>query len=164
VVREYTSKEFLLGFFALAREGLRKKSIDELTQLKKMVLRFPREEIPPEIITFLKAYRRPRGTMKSKQRDVDRFHSDPNRIAAHWASLFVEKKKAVSGAYKVINAAGSRVTLHDWAVQEAVDLVNKSCERAGLRRKARSEAVKVLLRKGRTSRPTWDVDPDNSDN
>jgi hypothetical protein len=97
------------------------------------------------------------GRMRSKRAELDRFHSDPNRVAAHLAAIYVAKlrgrrgKSNRRGPYKVLLKNGSKITTHDWALQRAVKQVNSSFRS----RQARVDIVKELVRRGRTQRPTF---------
>jgi hypothetical protein len=180
-VQELTVQEFMLTALARAEDGLRRRSIDELEMLIEMLNDWrrviPREKLPPEVVEFVRRrfkhvrgrlyFKRPRsardgsrrGRMRSRRRDHWRFSRDPDRIAAHFAALYIAElrrrpgKPKRRGPYKVLLADGSKVTTHKAAVQRAVDKVNSSLRHARSSRRVRTEVVEELVRRGRTKCP-----------
>jgi len=104
--------------------------------------------------------------MRSEQADMRRFYGDPNRLAAHVAATYVAEWRSKPGKSKRLGPCkvraddGSKLTMHEAAVQRAVYEVNRSVAKANssrdvpVLRPARVEVVKELVRRGRTRRPT----------
>lgn len=161
-MKELTQAEFLKGLLRVAQEAQKRRRVDEVDFLFDYCRRFPSSKLPPEIIRFLRSYKRPRGRLHSTKLLVENFWADPNRIAAHFAALEVAKiRKLQDGAskgrrpYKVVAASGVKQTVHELAVDRAVAFVNKSFAKISKRR-ARPESVKEMLRRGRVRRPTFE--------
>jgi hypothetical protein len=99
-VKEATLREFLLALLRSARAGLRRKSIDEVNQLREICTTIPPEHrhlVPPEVVRFLAGFKRKRGRMRSKQAEMDAFWQSPNRVAAAIAASIVADLRGTSG-------------------------------------------------------------------
>jgi hypothetical protein len=159
---QLTVQDMMMAALRLAKAGLRRKSIDELEELFEWCRRISRENWPPPVAGFVDRFNRPRGRMRSNQADMRRFHSDPNRIAAHLASLYIAEwrhrpgRSKRMGPYKINAENGSKVTIHKEAVRRAIDKVKSSSLRLARppRHVLRVDVVESLVRRGRTKRPT----------
>jgi hypothetical protein len=148
-VEELTLSEFLLTMLHLARAGLRRKRIDEVSNLREYLLMIPQEHrhlVPPEVVRFMVRFKRPRGRMRSRHADFNRFWSNPNRVAAFLAASHVkELREKHGGRYKITTSDGSKSTISAEAVRLAVATVNKSLKPS----RADPRQVAALLGKGK---------------
>jgi hypothetical protein len=158
MIKELTVQDFLLGALLSAQDGLKRNSIDELVRLSDLCRRFPREQWPEELKRF--RFHRPRGRMRSRQADLDRFFSDPNHMAAEFARDRIEElrqrprdKSARFGRYKITKSDGSKSTIYSEAVSWAIEYVNSSFRKSHSPRRANSDTVMELLRRGRGRYP-----------
>jgi hypothetical protein len=174
-VSELTVQEFMLSALAGAEAGLRRRSVDELESLLEYCFTIPRHQWPVEVARFIEARllapakmrakvrrrvewtRLPRGRLRSKKADLERFYRDPNRIAAHLAAHYAAKfrgrpRKSKRQPYK-IQLGDKLTTVHDAAVNAAAAVVDVSLRLAGKHRRVNVGVVKELLRRGRTRRP-----------
>jgi hypothetical protein len=120
-VEVLTISDFLLTMLRSARAGVRRKRIDELNELREYLLMMPPEHrhlVPPEVVRFMVRFKRARGRMRSRQADINRFWSNPNRVAAFLAASHVKKLRERHGArYKIILSDGSKSTISAEAVR-----------------------------------------------
>lgn len=168
-IEELTLEDLLLAALASAQHAQRKNSIDEVHDLFDFCSRITKEKLPPEVVRFLSRYKRPRGRQYSERQLSKNFYNNPNRIAAHFAAIYVAKwrnttgrKSKRRGPYKVQIGPGSTATVHSWAAQRAIEFVNNSFNKVSGRR-ARLEIVLELLRKGRVNRPVLKIDDEGND-
>jgi hypothetical protein len=154
-----------------ARLGLRRRSITETNKLRdayeqwlEICEKKPhlREPISPEVVRFIKRFKRPRGRMRDTKADAMRWASDPNRVAAHMAAQRVKELRRLSpgkpkrkGPHKTEKRDGTKRTIYQEAAEWAVRHYNTQARLfPGFfvpgRRRPQVEAVKELLRQGRT--------------
>jgi hypothetical protein len=165
-VEEFRVEDMLLGLLHWAKLGLRRKSIDETNKLQDYAKQVDRKYWPPEVARFIDRFKRPRGRMRSRQADINRFWSDPNRVAAFVAAFYRDKLRERHGArHKITRSDGSKSTISAEAVRLAVAQVNKPLERADASRRAHPKQVADRLGKGKRRvsppRDPFDDDPNN---
>jgi hypothetical protein len=170
-VKEYTIQEHLLAVLDIAKADLRRRRIDGLENLIEYCNHVPHELWPPELVQFVLRrfkrtpdnrghFKRPPHRLKSRRQDWWHFSRDPNRVAAHFAALYIAKLRRKSGKpkrygpYKVQRADGSKDGIVLSAVRRAVNEINAHPAYARGVQRARVEAVKALVRHGRTKFPT----------
>jgi hypothetical protein len=130
-VCELTVQDYLLAGLFNARAGLRRKSIDEVKELFDKCRQFPRDQWPPEVERFIRRIERRRGRLRrgsgrlrSRMEDSNRFWRSPNRIAAHFASIYVKElrgaqgKSKKRGPYKIEASGGVRKTISNEALPQ----------------------------------------------
>jgi hypothetical protein len=161
MIKEVTIQDFLLGALLSAQDGLKRNSIDELVNLYDLSRSVPREQWPEDLKRF--RFHRPRGRMRSRQADLDRYGSNPNHIAADLARDLIERlrqrpsgKSPRYGRYKISKGDGSKRTISSAAVSWAVNRVNLAFRKAGSSRTANPATVIELLRRGRGRCPSCD--------
>jgi len=151
-------EDFLLAGLRRAKNGLRRKSFDEIQELFDSAKHVDRSHWPSEVARFIDEFKRPQGRMRSRQADSDRFWSNPNRVAALFAAAHVRNQKELHGKrrYKIIQSDGSISTISAEAVRLAVASVNKALEKLPhparhgfFPRRADPEQVATLLGKGK---------------
>jgi hypothetical protein len=163
-MRQITIREFLLEGLRDARDGLRRKSSDDLDELIARCEIFGRAQWPPEVTRFFQAYKRPRGRMRSERSQMKRFLSDPNRVAAAYAADLIDglRQRPVGkskryGPYKTPVGKGAKSKLSAHAVRLAVEYVNKNYKYPEFGdRKANSDSVTEMVRRGRGRYPPFD--------
>jgi hypothetical protein len=111
-VKELRVEDMLLGLLHLAKLGLRRNSIDETIELQDYAKQLDRKYWPPEVARFIDRFKRPRGRMRSRQADINRFWSDPNRVAAFVAAFYRDKLREGHGArHKIARSDRSKNTI-----------------------------------------------------
>jgi hypothetical protein len=153
-IRRVTIREFLLEALRDAQDALGRNSIDEINVFLERCRIFGRANWPPEVAEFVDKFKRTRnnGRMRSKQAHVKRFLSDPDRIAADYATALIEQMRPDGrGPYKIVTSDGSKSTVTAEAVRRAVAYVNHDYNPlfgfGG--RKADPAQVAELVRRGR---------------
>jgi hypothetical protein len=160
-IEEMRVEDMLLAFLRSAKNGLRRKSIDEVNELfayaKNLAKHFDRSRWPAEVLRFMSRFRRPRGRMRSRQADLRRFWANPNRVAALLATERVRSLQMAQGKrrYKIRLSDGSTSTVSGEAVRRAVTTVNKS-NRFGTRRADKKQVAHILARGKRRVNPPRD--------
>src|SRR5262249_21756899 len=109
-LEELRIEDILLAALHDARNGLRRNSIDEVDELFDWMKCVDYKDLPPEVARFVERFKRPLGRMRSRQADIDRFWSDPNRVAAMLAADYVKELRQ-PGRYKIILSDGSKTTV-----------------------------------------------------
>ncbi len=139
-----------------AEAGLRAKSIDGADKLIFWhrhwlnILQLMDGAEPTEVTQFLAEFKRSRGRMRSNKAQVDKYLSNPNWRAAVYAADYVEELRRGEkrkGPHKVQTPDGRKRTVHDIAVERAVNKINANPDEFGGR--ANPKLVKELLRRGR---------------
>jgi hypothetical protein len=157
VVEELRIGEMLLTVLSIAKNGLRRNSIDEVYELARWLKAVPRDQWPPEVERFVREFRRKPGRMRSARADANRFWMNPNKVAAFVAQRWITKWRAQHPGYKVPLADGSELSLRAAGVRYAVDQVNRSLAKLNDqdcgRRKVDEGVVKTLLAKGKSRPP-----------
>jgi hypothetical protein len=159
-LEELRIEDILLVALRDARNGLRRNSIDEVDELFDWIKCVDYKDLPPEVARFVERFKRPRGRMRSRQADIDRFWSDPNRVAAMLAADYANELRQ-PGRYKIILSGGSKTTVSAEAVRRAVETVNRLP--AGFfprRARAHRGAVMSLFLRRRVIPPRGPLDDD----
>jgi hypothetical protein len=127
-IEELRDEDMLLAALQNAKNGLRRKSIDEVHELFEWAKGTDRRYWPAEVARFIARFRRPRGRMRSHKKDVERFRRNPNRVAAFLAAKHVQSLQKSQGKrrYKISLSDGSTSTISAEAVRRAVATVNKT--------------------------------------
>jgi len=159
-LEEIRIEDMLLVALRDAMNGLRRNSIDEVDELFDWIKCIDNKDLPPEVARFVDRFKRPRGRMRSRQADIDRFWSDPNRVAAMLAADYAKELRQ-SGRYKIILSDGSKTTVSAEAVRRAVETINLLP--AGFfprRARAHRGAVMSLFLRRRVTPPRDPLDDD----
>jgi hypothetical protein len=171
---ELTVAEFMLACLQRAQAGLRRKSIDELEDLLAYCVKIPRELWPPEVARFVDGrmlprnkmrakVRRlvdwtklPRGRMRSSRADRARFYRNPNRVAAHLASIYLAERFSRLGKSRKRGRprkGESPEGMYKVAALEAAAVMIRRLRHIDRRKYVNVDIIKELLKRGRTRRP-----------
>jgi hypothetical protein len=110
-VKKLTLREMLLAALETAEEDLRHNRIDGVESLIEWCSGTSWHQLPPQVRKFALhhfrrvgsnrlVFKRPAHRVQSYRKDLDRFYSDPNRLAAHYVRVEIARDQRLGRAGK----------------------------------------------------------------